>query len=142
MRHIAPVARILLGLTFLVFSLNYFVPFLPPQPPPPPGAMAFAGALVASGLLTLVKAIEVVAAIALLTNRFVPLALALLAPIVVGIVYFHAVLAPAGMPVAAAVLVLELVVAWKYRHAYSSMLRARVSPAPVPETELEALAVQ
>ena len=142
MRHIAPIARILLGLTFLAFAINYFVPFLPPPPPPPAGAMAYGGALAASGLLTLVKAIEIVAGLALLTNRFVPLALAVLAPIVVGIVHFHAVLAPGGMPIAAAVLALELVLAWRYRAAFAPMLRARVSPAPVEAAQLGVLAVQ
>lgn len=131
MKHIAPIARILLGLTFLVFALNYFIPFLPPQPMPPPGAMAFAGALVASGLLTFVKTIELVVALALLTNRFVPLALVVLAPIIVGIVFFHTVLAPSGMPVAASVLALELVLAWRYRSSYALLLRSKVSPDPV-----------
>lgn len=142
MRHIAPIARILLGLVFLTFAVNYFVPFLPPPPPPPAGAMAFGGALAVSGLLTLVKAIEIIAAIALLSNRFVPLALAVLAPIIVGIVFFHTVLAPDGLAIAAGVLALELVLAWQYRAAYAPMLRARVSPAPVQAAELRVLAVQ
>lgn len=131
MRHLAPVSRVLLGLVFLVFAANYFVPFLPPQPPPPPEAMAFAGALVVSKLLTLVKAIEIAAALALLTNRLVPLALAVLAPIVVGIVFFHVMLAPAGLPIALGVLALELVLAWSYRSAFAPMLRAKVTPDPV-----------
>lgn len=142
MRHIAPIARILLGLVFLVFASNYFVPFLPSPPPPPAGAGAFAGALFVSGLMTLIKAIELAAAVALLTNRFVPLALAVLAPIIVGIVFFHAVLAPAGMAIAAGVLALELVLAWRYRSAFAPMLHARVSPDPVADAELRVLAVQ
>jgi hypothetical protein len=142
MRHIAPIARTLLGLVFLTFAVNYFVPFLPPPAPMPAGAMTFAGALFASGLMTLIKAIEIAAAIALLTNRFVPLALAVLAPIIVGIVFFHAVLAPGGMAIAAGVLALELVLAWRYRSAFAPMLRARVAPAPVEAAELRVLAVQ
>lgn len=126
MTRIIPLARILLGLVFLVFSLNYFVPFLPQQPMPPARALAFAGALVASGLLTLVKVLELAAAIALLANRAVPLALAVLAPIIVGISYFHFVLDPAGAPVAFGVLTLELFVAWGYRRAFAPMLRLKV----------------
>jgi hypothetical protein len=131
MRHIAPISRVLLGLVFLVFAANYFVPFLPPQPPPPAEAMSFIMALVGSKLLTMVKLIEIAAALALLTNRLVPLALALLAPIVVGIVFFHVMLVPAGLPIAIGVLALELVAAWSYRSAFAPMLRAKVAPDPV-----------
>jgi putative oxidoreductase len=128
---IASVARILLGLGFVVFALNYFVPFLPAQDPPPPEALPFLGGFASSGFLTLVKVIELGAGLLLLSNRFVPLALALLAPIIVGIVAFHALLAPAGIAIAAVFLVLELVLAWTYRRAFAPMLRARVEPDPV-----------
>jgi hypothetical protein len=89
--------------------------------------MGFGG----SGLLTLVKVIELVAGLALLTNRFVPLALALLAPIIVGILAVHLLLMPAGAPIAVVLLALELVTAWSYRAAFAPMLRARVTPDPV-----------
>jgi hypothetical protein len=131
MRHLAPVSRVLLGLVFLVFAANFFVPFLPAQPPPPAEAMGFVGALFTSKLLTLVKIIELAAAIALLSNRFVPLALALLAPIIVGIVFFHVMLAPAGTAIAIAILALELFLAWSYRSAFLPMLRAKTAPDPV-----------
>lgn len=129
MRHLPTVLRVLLGLVFLTFGLNHFVPFLPAQPPPPPGVMAFVGALVTSHLLTLVKGVEVVAGLLLLGNRFVPLALALLAPIVVGIVWFHAVLAPEGVAIGVFVLALELGLAFLHRDAFLPMLRARHVPA-------------
>jgi uncharacterized membrane protein YphA (DoxX/SURF4 family) len=121
-------ARVLFGLIFFVFGLNGFLQFIP-QPPPPPGAGAFMGALAATGyMFPLIKGVEVVAGLMLLSNRFVPLALALLAPNVVNIVLFHAVLAPAGLPIALMVLGLELFIAWSYRDAYAPMLRARTSP--------------
>ena len=128
MKRITPIARVLLGLVFVVFSANYFVPFMPAQPLPPPDALAFAGALMASGLLTMIKVIEMVAGLALLANRGVPLALAVLAPIVVGINFFHLVLAPAGAVVGLLLVVLELVLAWSYRSAFAPMLRLRVVP--------------
>jgi hypothetical protein len=128
MSRIATVLRVLLGLGFGVFALNYFVPFLPAQPPPPPDALAFVGAFAAAKYLTLIKVIELGAAVLLLTNRFVPLALALLAPIVVGIVVFHAMLAPAGIAIAVGFLALEVALAWCYRDAFAPMLRARVAP--------------
>ena len=129
MSRITPIVRILLGLGFVVFATNYFVPFLPAQSPPPAGALPFLAGFAGSGMLTLVKIIELGAGLLLLSNRFVPLALALLAPIIVGIFAFHALLAPAGIPIALAFLALELAAAWGYRHAYAPMLRAKVTPA-------------
>ena len=132
-------ARILLGLGFVVFATNYFIPFLPAQDPPPPEALPFLGAFAGSGFLTLVKVIELGAGLLLLSNRFVPLALALLAPIIVGIVGFHLLLAPAGTPIAAVFLVLELVLAWGYRAAFAPMLRANVI-VPRPDARTAELA--
>jgi hypothetical protein len=119
------VARAVLGLTMLVFGLNGFLNFLPPHAVPD-AAAAFAGALFKTGyMFPLIKGVEVVAGALLLGNRFVPLAIALLAPNVVNIVAFHAFLAPAGLGLALAVLVLELYLAWSYRDAYRPMLVAR-----------------
>ena len=129
MQRLITIARILLGLGFTVFALNYFVPFLPAQDPPPAEALPFLGGFASSGMLTLVKAIELGAGILLLTNRFVPLALALLAPIIVGIAAFHILLAPAGMPIVGVFVALELVLAWGYRTAFAPMLRAKTAPA-------------
>jgi putative oxidoreductase len=122
------VAQSLLGLVFFVFGLNFFLNFMPPQPPPPPAAATFTGGLMASGFVfPLIKAIEVAAGLALLTNRFVPLALTLLAPIIIVISGFHILLAPSyAVPVI--LLVLELYLVWSYRAAFAPMLRARVSP--------------
>jgi putative oxidoreductase len=128
--HKAPhLARYLLGTIFFVFGLNGFFHFLP-QPPMSGPPAEFAQALVASGyVFPVLKGAEVVAGVFLLSNRFVPLALALLAPAVVGIVGFHLVLAPAGMAIALLVLVLELYLAWSYRSAFAPMLRAHNEPA-------------
>lgn len=80
-------------------------------------------------MLPLVKGTELLGGALLLANRFVALALVLLAPVIVNIVLFHAWLAPADSAVAGLVLALELYLAWVYRRAYSSMLAARTSPA-------------
>ena len=123
------VVRVFLGLIFFVFGLNGFLQFLP-QPPMPDKAGAFMGALAATGyMFPLIKGVEVLAGALLISNRFVPLALALLAPNVVNIVLFHAVLAPGGLPIALLVLALELFAAWSYREAFASMLHARTAPA-------------
>jgi hypothetical protein len=126
-RKIATVARTVQGAAFLTFGLNGFFHFLP-MPPPPPAAGAFFGALFATGyMLPLIKGTEVVTAIMLLSNRFVPLALALIAPVLVNILAFHAFLAPAGLALPLVLLATELVLAWSYRSAFAPMLRARVT---------------
>jgi uncharacterized membrane protein YphA (DoxX/SURF4 family) len=127
-RFAPPAARLLLGLVFFVFGLNGFLQFLP-TPPAPERAVAFMGALAATGyMFPLIKSVEVIAGALLLSNRFVPLALAIVAPNVVNIVLFHAVLAPGGLPVALFVLALELLTAWSYRDAFAGMLRSRTAP--------------
>jgi uncharacterized membrane protein YphA (DoxX/SURF4 family) len=132
-------ARLLLGLVLFVFGLNGFLQFFP-TPPAPERAMAFMGALAATGyMFPLVKGVEVIGGALLLSNRFVPLALAIVAPNVVNIVLFHAVLAPAGLPIALLLLGLELFSAWSYRSAYASMLRARSAPK-VSGTDAPAIA--
>jgi uncharacterized membrane protein YphA (DoxX/SURF4 family) len=138
------VARLFLGLVFTVFGLNFFLHFLP-TPPPPPRAAAFAGALFASGyLFPLLKTIEVLAGLALLSGRLVPLALTVLAPIIVNILGFHLFLAPSGLPVPLAVLAAELYLAWTYRAAFGPVLRWRTplahGAAPAVEQPLHAAA--
>ena len=79
-------------------------------------------------MFPLIFGTQVIVGALLLSNRFVPLALALIAPVVVNIVAFHVFLAPSGRPIAAVVLVLEVFLAWAYRKAYRSMLAARTTP--------------
>ena len=134
MKHIPTVTRVLEGLVFFVFGLNFFFHFIPQPQNVPPAAASFAGALFASGyFFVLLKVIEVASGIALLANRFVPLALTILAPIVVNILAFHLFLEPAGLPVAIVVVALEIANAWFYRDAFRSVVAARVTPA-VPKS--------
>ena len=123
------VARIFMGLVFTVFGLNFFLHFLP-TPPEPPRALAFAGALFGSGyLFPLLKSVEVAAGLLLLSGLFVPLALAVLAPVIVNIIGFHLFLVRAGLALPLAVLVAEIYLAWSYRAAFAPMLHAR-TPLP------------
>jgi len=132
-KHLPTAARLFLGLVFTVFGLNFFLHFLP-TPPAAPRAAAFAAALFGSGyFFPLLKTTEVVAGLLLLSGRFVPLALAVLAPIVVNIVGFHLALAPSGMALALAMLAAELYLAWTYRAAFAPMLAARITLPQKPE---------
>jgi len=120
-------ARIVLGLVFFVFGLNGFLHFLP-QPPLPDAALPFISGLASSGyLFPVLKGVEVVAGVMLLASFMVPLALALLAPIIVNIALFHVLLAP-GLPMVVLLLGLEIYLAWSYRAAFAPMLKLRVTP--------------
>ncbi|MBE7411502.1 MAG: DoxX family membrane protein [Leptospiraceae bacterium] len=128
MRKIVLAARILLGLIFVVFGFNGFFNFIP-SPPPAPEAGAFFGALFATKyLIPVLKTTEIVCGILLLSNYFVPLALTILAPIAINIFLFHVFLNNAGMPVAIAVVALEIFLAYSYRKNYSGVLTAKAEP--------------
>lgn len=121
-------ARIVLGLVFFVLGLNGFLHFLPTPPMSGPPA-EFAGALAATGyMFPLIKGVEVVGGLLLLLGRYVPLALTLLAPIIVNIVAFHIVLAPGSVGMLVLLLTTELYLAWAYRDAFLPMLRASAKP--------------
>lgn len=129
-RHAVTAARVLLGLVFFVCGLDGFLHFLPqPTEPPSEGAMALAVALLRSGyMFPLIKGTEVAAGALLLANRFVPLALVVIAPVIVNIFAFHAFLAPSGLALASALVALEIALAWAHRSAYRPLLTARTLP--------------
>jgi len=127
-------ARLGLGLIFFVFGLNGFLSFLP-MPPLDGGAGAFMGALAETGyMFPLIKGVEVVAGAALLAGVFVPLALLLLAPIVVNIAMFHLVLAPASLPLVVVILALGSYLAYAYRDAFAGVLQRKALPLRKAET--------
>jgi putative oxidoreductase len=128
-RKLPLVARIFLGAIFLVFGLNKFLHFIP-QPPMSGRPLEFMGGMMAAGyLFPLLALTEIVAGALLIGGRFVPLAITLLAPIIVNIAGFHLALAPEGLPVVAVVLASELYLAWSYRHAFAPMLKMKAAPA-------------
>jgi putative oxidoreductase len=126
-RFLPAIGRVLLGLPMVVFGLNGFFNFIPPPPTPlPAGAAAFAGALFNTGyMMQLIGATQLISGLMLLTNRFVPLALVLLAPFFVNSLAFHIFLEHSGLPMALIFCALELALAWAYRRAYTPLLTAR-----------------
>lgn len=125
------IARILLGLMFLVFGLNGFFNFMPPPDLPQP-AMDLMGALAATGyFLVVLKIVETLCGFLLLIGRYVPLALVLLAPVVVNIVLFHIFLAPnlGAMLPGLIALVLGIYLAYAYRDNFRGVLEAQAEPA-------------
>ncbi len=121
-------ARILLGLVFVVFGLNGFFNFIP-TPEMNEAAGSFMGALVATGyFMMVVKAVEVAAGLMILTGRFLPLGLIILAPVSVHILLLHAFLDQGGLPMAIFIILAQLFLAWAYRDSFSGVLQANAKP--------------
>lgn len=128
---IAPhIVRLFYGLGFTVFGLNGFLDFIPrPDTPMPAPAMALFTGLMGSGyMMPLIAGTQLVSGVLLLINRFVPLALAFLAPMIVNIVAFHVFAAPEGTIIALFFAAMEVYLAWSYRRVYCPMLAAVVRP--------------
>src|SRR5580704_12431202 len=128
MRTVSAIARYLAGLTFLVMGLNGFLHFIP-FPPPEGVAAQFMGALFVSHYLTVIFAVQAVGGLLLLINRFVPLALAILAPVIFNILCFHAFMAPSGLPIAFFVTILWVLTFGSVRPAYAPLFQAQTKGA-------------
>ena len=123
MKYVIHIVRILLGLAFVVFGANIFFNFIPNPGPPPGDAGAFAGALMRSGYMYVVGALQLLGGICLLTGRLAPLGLTLLGPVIVNIVLFHVFLERTGLPIAIIVAVLSLFLLWVYRFKFPAIFR-------------------
>ena len=131
-RYLPAIARLLMGIIFVVMGLNGFLNFVPqPSTPIPAKALAFLGALYGTGyMIGAASGTEVAVGVLLIANRWVPLALALIAPIIVNIMLLHLFLAPALIAPAIVVFLLEIYLAWAYRAAFRPMLAMRTAPDP------------
>ena len=120
------IARTLLGLIYFVFGLNFFIPFLPAQPAPTGIVAVFTGGLFQAGyFFPFLKGIEVALGISLLAGAFVPLALVVLMPITVNVLFFHVFLAPEGSAVGIVLLILEIYLAWAYRNYFRPLFESK-----------------
>jgi putative oxidoreductase len=117
------IARVLLGLIFVVFGSNIFLHFIP-MPPPPPGLVGdFTKALFLSHYLHVVAVFQIIGGLLLLIGRFVPLGLLLLAPVIVNIDLVHILMDPSGLPMAAVISILLVFLVWRYRDAFVGIVR-------------------
>jgi putative oxidoreductase len=124
MKIVTLIARLLLGLIFVVFGLNGFLNFI--KGPMPSGLAAqFVGALVLSHYFWVVAAIQVAGGVLLLVNRYVPLALVLLGPVIVNILLYHVFLNLSGATLAAVVTVLWFIVFYGKRQYFSGIFAQR-----------------
>lgn len=125
MRMLTLIARLLLGVLFLVFGLNGFLNFLSMGPPPSGLAGQFIGALFLSHYYWAIAALQVVAGVLLIVGRYIPLALVLLGPIIVNILLYHIFLMPAGIVLAVIATLLWFIVFYSYRQYFSGIFVQR-----------------
>ena len=125
MRIVALISRLLLGLIFFVFGLNGFLQFLNMGPMPSGLAGQFMGALFQSHYFWVIAALQVIGGLLLLINRFVPLALVLLGPVIVNILLYHLLLFPTGFLMPIVVTVLWFIVFYTHRQNFSGIFAQR-----------------
>jgi putative oxidoreductase len=125
MKIVTLIARLLLGLIFVVFGLNGFLNFLSMGPMPTGLAGQFVGALALSHYFWVVAALQIAGGTLLLANRFIPLALVLLGPVIVNIICYHVFLNPGGAILAAVVTALWLMVFYSKRQYFSGIFVQR-----------------
>jgi putative oxidoreductase len=117
------IARILLGLIFLVFGLNIYFHFIPMQPPPG-DVGALMGLMFKHGWFLFYGVFYVVGALLLLVGRFVPIGLVLLGPIIVNILLFHVTFNPSGIGPGLVCAVLEIFLIYAYREHFKALFTA------------------
>lgn len=123
MKRLVPAARVALGLLFTATGAGGFLGLFPLATP-----HAFQVILIESGWMRVEKAVEIGAGLLLLSNRWVPLALALLAPLVVSIALYHLLLDPAFLGVVPVVAGLEVFLVWAYRRSFRGLLERDARP--------------
>jgi len=119
------IARILLGLIFVVFGLNGFLNFIHQPPPTDPNAIHFFTGVASSHFSYMFFAFQFVAGLLLLSGFFVPLALVILAAELVNILTYHITMDPGGILPGLVSLVLWIVIFLGYRSAFTPLLAAK-----------------
>jgi putative oxidoreductase len=126
MKIAALIARILLGVVFVVFGLNGFLNFIPATLPSGLAGQ-FLTVLLQSHYVLFVSAFQVVGGVLFLVNRYVPLGLALLAPVIANIFVYHLLLDRSGLPVAIVVAILWGILFFRNRQHFSGLFVQRTS---------------
>lgn len=122
MKIATTIARVLLGLVFVVFGSNAFLHFIPTPPMPGPGG-AFITAMMDTGYMKVVASCQVAGGLILLLGRFIPLGLTLLSPVIVNILCFHIFMEHTGWQVASVVAALALFLFWRHRANFAGLLK-------------------
>ena len=118
-------ARVVLGLIYFVFGLNFFLHFIPTPPQAEGPAATFAAGLFQSGyFFPFLKGLEITMGALLLAGLFVPLTLVILMPVTLNILLFHTFLTDNAV-MSVVILALHLYLAWSYRDYYKPLFHRR-----------------
>lgn len=117
------IARVLLGLVFVVFGSNIFLHFIPMPPQKPSLATDFSKALMESHYMYVVGFCQVAGGLILLIGRYIPLGLTLLGPVIVNILCYHIFMNHQGWQVASVVAALALFLLWRHRANFAGLLK-------------------
>lgn len=133
---IVTVSRIILGALFTLAGLGGFIFSFVGTPPPVPGlAGEFQHVFFASHWVLYVDAVEFVIGVLLLSNRFIILALTMLAAVLTNILAFHITMQPAGIVPGAIATGLWFVLFRHYRTSFAPLFvknqSASTAAAPV-----------
>jgi uncharacterized membrane protein YphA (DoxX/SURF4 family) len=120
------VARVSLGLIFVVFGLNGFLLFITPPEHTPVGN-AFINLLVTTGFMYVEKSFEIIGGALLLLDLYVPFGLGVLAPIVVSIVLFHLLMERNTLVIGVVPFLLWVILVWAYRRQFAPLLVRRAA---------------
>lgn len=125
MKTASTVARYLSGLIFVVFGLNGFLNFIHQPPPSNPLAIQFFIAVSASHYMAVVYLAQIIGGVLLLAGRFVPLALAILAPVLVNILDYHITMDPGGIGLGLFATILWVIAFLPYRSSFAQIFQQR-----------------
>lgn len=116
------VFRMLLGFLYLVFGLDYFLHFIPYQPMHTGAAADLKAGLIGTGYVyPMMKAMQVLGGLSLMTNRYAPFSAVMLFPISLNVFLFHTILVPSGWLMGVFLLVPNLFLGYAYRKYYEGL---------------------
>jgi hypothetical protein len=122
MKKTTMISRILLGFIYLVFGLDYFLHFIPYQPNHTGRVAAFKAGLMGAGYFyPMLKSIQIIGGLSLLTNLYAPFFAVVVFPISVNVFLYHTILVPSGWLMGALLIVPNLFLGYAYRRYYSRM---------------------
>jgi putative oxidoreductase len=125
MKIVAMIARYLLGLLFLVSGLNHYLNFIPAGTPPPGPVAQLTDVMTKTHYIWVTAFFQVAPSILLLVNRYVPLALTLLGPVIFNIIVINVLMVPQALPVIGFLTLLWFLVFWRHRASFAGIFLAK-----------------